>query len=77
MKNKKYFVVAPVDYVEGYLKYGHFEGVITLSEEEIKNPLLIEEKIIDHCKLVIDEYELNGYGGIENFELEEIETNEE
>ena len=36
MNKKKYKIAIPVDYIEGHLRYGHFEGIVELADEEIK-----------------------------------------
>lgn len=76
----------PVDYIMGYLKYGHLEGVIELdpeAEKEFKELLKkdlneealtdeeqdklqdYKESILDECKVVVDEYEIDGWGGVD------------
>lgn len=32
---KTYKIVAPLDYVQGYLRYGHLEGTLSLTDEEL------------------------------------------
>ena len=40
----KFFITAPVDYIMGYLKYGHFEGEIEVPDSEIERSLVVIEK---------------------------------
>lgn len=55
---KLYTIIVPVEYVQGYLKYGHLEMTIEAdSEEEARaefNPHFAD--------LVVDEWEVDGYG---------------
>lgn len=67
-------VIAGIDYLAGYLKYGHFELNLNESKlEEFKN--LSKEEQIDYIKedgdLIIDDYELNDYGDITDIEIVE------
>ena len=58
----------PLDYVMGYLRYGHKEGIIELTKEELeelkKNPLDFVDKndILSDLELVIDDYRAEDYG---------------
>lgn len=33
---KKIYIYAPLDYVAGYLRYGHKEGIVNLTNEEFE-----------------------------------------
>lgn len=67
-------IIAGIDYLNGYLKYGHFELDLNESElEEFKN-LSKEEQlewIKDNGDLIVDNYELNDYGDIIDIEIVE------
>lgn len=58
---KKFYVTIPVDYVDGYLRYGHLEGIIE-AENEVKAKEKAEKMADsgDLC-LVIDDYEIQNY----------------
>lgn len=70
MENNKIAVKfdIPLDYVMGYLRYGHKEGTIELTKEELeelkKNPLDFVDKndILSDLELVIDDYRAEDYG---------------
>lgn len=70
MENDKFAVKfdIPLDYVMGYLRYGHKEGIIELTKEELeelkKNPLDFVDKndILSDLELVIDDYRAEDYG---------------
>ena len=73
MKKKyKVNIEASLDYIIGYLKYGHLVSEIELTEEEFKkfeeNPLTyineLEENGDLDSKIVIDDYVVEDYGKI-------------
>lgn len=69
MKKKVKFDI-PLEYVVGHLRYGHKEGILELTTEEFErlqeNPkeFIYEEEILHDLNLVIDDYEVDDYGGI-------------
>ena len=79
MQYKKVKFNIPLDYVIGYLRYGHKEGVLELTAEEFEklqeNPeeFIYEEEILHELDLVIDDYRVEDYGGITNIEYEVID----
>lgn len=54
----KFAVTRDTDYVMGYLKYGHLEGVVEVESEAELRKLIDNGKIRDYLDLVIDEYEV-------------------
>ena len=56
---KKYKVKVPVDYVMGYLKYGHLECDV---EAESKEEALEKAMDYDDFELVVDSYRVEDYG---------------
>ena len=58
----------PLEYVAGYLRYGHKEGILELTEEEFKrlkkNPMdfIDEEDILSNLELIIDSYRIEDWG---------------
>lgn len=68
--NKKVKFDIPLEYVIGHLCYGHKEGVLELTEEEFKklqeDPLafIYTQDILYDLDLIIDDYEVDDYGGI-------------
>ena len=82
MQNKKVKFNIPLEYVAGHLRYGHKEGVLELTAEEFKrlqeNPkkFIYEEEILYDLDLIIDDYCVDEYGGIDDVEYEVIEDAE-
>jgi len=67
-------VIGNVDYIDGYLRYGHFE--LDLDNEDLEDfkKLINEEKIEylkENGKLIIDDYRINDYGEIIDIEYYE------
>lgn len=58
----------PLDYVMGYLRYGHKEGILELTEEEFKrlkkDPMnfIDEEDILSNLELIVDDYRIEDWG---------------
>lgn len=69
----KYFVYAPVDYVMGYLRYGHFEGEIEIPDDKINDEEYIISAIRDEGELIVDDYRIEDYGDIEISEVRKID----
>ena len=74
----KYFISVPVDYVIGHLRYGHFEGVVELEDDEINNKEKLKKLIRENCELLIDDWEIDSYGplNMNQLELRRIENDE-
>ena len=70
MKKRKVKFNIPLEYVAGHLRYGHKEGILELTEEELKelekNPIdfVYNQDILYDLDLVIDDYRVEDYGGI-------------
>lgn len=66
----KVFINANLDYVMGYLRYGHREGILDIPDEDIKKfeeePLDYIEKndLLFELKLIVDDFEIEGYGDV-------------
>lgn len=82
MQNKKVKFNIPLEYVIGHLRYGHKEGVLELTAEEFerlqKNPkeFIYEKEILHELDLIIDDYCVDDYGGIDSIEYEVIDDTE-
>lgn len=71
MQNKKIKVKFNIllDYVIGYLRSGHKEGILELTEEEFKrlkeSPIdfIEEEDILCDLEFIIDSYSIEDWGG--------------
>ena len=74
----KFFITAPIDYIMGYLKYGHFEGEIEVLDSEIENfkanPVdwIEEHDKEDDLDLIVDNWEIEERGDIESVNWKEI-----
>ena len=80
--NKKVKFDIPLEYVIGYLRHGHKEGILELTEEEFKklqeNPLdfIYSQNILYDLDLVIDDYSVEDYGGILEVNYEVVDDAE-
>ena len=69
----KYFVYAPVDYLIGHLRYGHFEGEIEIPDDKLNDVVWIIEAIRQEGDLLVDDWEVDGYGDIQIEEMRKID----
>lgn len=69
----KYLVYAPVDYVIGHLRYGHFEAEIEIPDDKLNDEEWILEMVREEGELIIDDFEVDGYGDIELEEVKKID----
>lgn len=69
----KYFVYAPVDYLIGHLRYGHFEGEIEIPDDKLNDKEWIIEAIREEGDLLVDDWEVDGYGDIQIEEMRKID----
>jgi hypothetical protein len=69
---------AYTDYVAGYLRYGHYEGVIEMTDEEYEefkaNPekWAKENDIKEECEFVVDDWRIEYISPIERVEYEDF-----
>lgn len=74
----KVFVEASLDYIMGHLRYGHYEGELEISEEDIEifknDPMkyIKDNQLQDDLNLVVDDYSVDGIGTIDEVSYEEI-----
>ena len=69
----KYLVYAPVDYVIGHLRYGHFEAEIEIPDDKINDEEWILHMVREEGELIIDDFEVDGYGDVELGEVRKID----
>lgn len=69
----KYLVYAPVDYVMGHLRYGHFEAEIEIPDDKLNDEEWILEAVREDGELIIDDFEVDGYGDIRLGEVRKID----
>ena len=66
----------PTDYVMGYLRYGHYEGLINLNDEEFKefekNPINFLSKNNFDLNFVVDDYRIEDKGEICDVEYNKL-----
>lgn len=67
----KNLVRADISYIDGYLRYGHYE--LELSDEDYKEFINLSDEdkkdyIRDCGEIVIDDYDVNDYGEIINIQ---------
>lgn len=60
----KYLVTAPVDYVDGFLRGGHFEGEIEIPDDKLDDKDWIIEQVRRYGELLVDDYSIEGYGDV-------------
>ena len=71
---KKFMVTQECDYVTGYLRYGHFEGIIEDNSLEEAKKIMEEEGSHDLLSLVVDDYSVDDYDvGDNGYEFEEVD----
>lgn len=78
---KKVSLECIYDYISGYLRYGHLEGEVEITDEqfeELKNDPIgfyrqYKYKIFSQLKFVIDDYEVEDCGDIDEINYKEIE----
>lgn len=77
---KKVSVHCMYDYIMGYLRYGHLEGELELTDEEFedfKNDPIgfyqCNDTMFDDLNFVLDSYRIEDYGDINEILYEEIE----
>ena len=84
MQNEKIKVKfnIPLEYVIGYLRYGHKEGILELTEEEFqrlkKDPLKFvdTEDILYDLDLIIDSYRVEDWGSPSKVNYEVVDNAE-
>lgn len=71
----KYNIFATLDYITGYLKYGHLEGDIEIPEEDIKefenHPInyILNHDLTDYLDLKVDNFEIENRGNIDKVDF--------
>ena len=69
----KYLVTAPVDYVAGYLRYGHFEAEIEIPDNKLNDKDWIIDAVRQQGDLIIDDWRVEDYGDIKIEEMRKID----
>lgn len=69
---KKFLVTADLDYVSGYLRYGHLEGIVEAESEEALKEMMKKKYFARHLDVIVDDYSVDDYGDIGEYEYEEM-----
>lgn len=69
----KFMVTADLDWIQGYLKYGHLEGFVEVESEDELNELIESGDIVDYLNVVVDDYRVEDWDDPERFEYSEVE----
>lgn len=69
----KFFVTADLDWIMGYLRYGHMEGVVEVESEDELNEIIESGDIVDYLSVVVDDYRVEDWDNPEHFEYSEVE----
>lgn len=73
---KKYRIEAGLDYVQGHLRYGHLEGTVELTDEELaklkKDPNFAKELELGTC---VDDWEVDDVGDVDSLKVVEVDNN--
>ena len=73
----KFKVNVPCNYVQGYLRYGHFEGIVEADSKEDAIEK-IKYYLNGYLNLEIDDYDVNDYeANYDDIEISEIEEEKE
>ena len=69
----KYFIYAPIDYVTGHLRYGHWAGEIEIPDDKLNDKEWIREAVREGCELLVDDWDIYDYGDWEIAEMRKID----
>lgn len=71
---KKYKIVANLDYIQGHLRYGHLEGTVELTEEQLaalkNDPKSVKKLDLSPC---VDDYEIDDTGDVNSLTVLELD----
>ena len=66
---KKFLVTADLDYIDA-----HLEGIVEAESEEVLKEMMKEGGITEYLDIVVDDYSIDDYGDIDEYEYEEVES---
>lgn len=58
---KKFRVTQDLDYVKGYLRYGHKEGIVEVESEDELKEMVETGEIFDYMDVKVDDYSIEDY----------------
>lgn len=74
MSEKRYYITADLDYIQGHLRYGHLEGTVKLSNEELtqlkKDPNFAKELDLETR---VDDWEVDDTGDVNSLVVFEVD----
>lgn len=68
----KFMVTAELDWIMGYLKYGHMEGVVEADSREELNDLIRTGDIVNFLNIVVDNYRIEDFETPTEFNVTEV-----
>lgn len=69
----KYFVYAPIGWIAGHLRYGHWEGEIEIPDDKLTDEEWVREAVREGCDLIVDDWEIDSYGDWKIAEMRKID----
>ena len=75
----KIYINAPIEYVIGHLRYGHYEGEVELTDEEFEkfkeNPdkVFYDLDLTDSLDFLVDDFNIDDIGSIDEVNWKEVE----
>jgi hypothetical protein len=74
MSKKRYYITADLDYIQGHLRWGHLEGTVELTDEELarlkKDPQFAKKLGLD---TKVDDYEVDDVGDVDSITVFEVD----
>lgn len=68
----KFMVTADLDWIMGYLKYGHMEGVVEVDSREELDKLIDTGDIVNFLNIVVDNYRIEDFETPTEFNVIEV-----
>lgn len=74
----KIFIDAGLEYVRGYLRYGHMEGTVNIPDEDYElfqsDPVtyIKEHDLQDYLDLIVDDWSVEDCGNIDEVNYREV-----
>lgn len=70
----KFRVTQDLDYVNGFLRYGHKEGIVEVESEDELKEMIDSGKIFNYMSVEVDDYSIEDYDdGGNKVEWEQID----
>ena len=74
----KIFIDAGLEYIKGYLRYGHMEGIVNIPDEDYEqfqsDPVVYikEHDLQDYLDLIVDDWSVEDCGNIDEINYREV-----